>query len=54
MIYIANDYMLNPTAEGENILVSTLGIVFVLFILSQALLAVAQNLGVDQISKASA
>jgi len=54
MIYIANDYMLNPTAEGENMLVSTLGIVFVLFILSQALLAVAQNLGVDQISKASA
>jgi hypothetical protein len=54
MIYIANDFMLNPIAKDENMLVSTLGVVFLLFILAQGLLAVAQNVGVDQISKASA
>ncbi len=63
MIHIANRLMSyednnthwwNANDGGENFIAMSLGTIFLIIILGQALLAVAQNLGVEQISKASA
>lgn len=63
MIHIANRLMSyednnthwwNSNQGGENFIAMSLGTIFLIIILGQALLAVAQNLGVEQISKASA
>jgi hypothetical protein len=49
MIFISNKAMLEPVQSGQ-VLVHTLGIVFLLIILSQGLLMAAQSLGVEQIA----